>query len=489
MHQVDASNPFVTSLDRLAAALSPSAAKPLLQREDFFRRVLESLSDAVIINDPESRIIYANQRVKAYFGYEPSEMIGHISYELLVEKKNWPEVKNRIKSRLKGENSIYEMQLLEKGGTPHWVRICGLPYRAHDGQVLGHILVFTCLQQIKQLEEQNDYLRTELSSNFGDIIGSSPALKKVLSQIDLVASADAAVLIYGESGTGKELLARAIHERSPRKEHPLVKVNCGAIPENLFESEFFGHARGAFTGALKDKAGRFELAAGGTIFLDEIGELPPAMQSKLLRVLQEKEFERVGESFTRKVDARIVAATNRDLKKEVDAGRFRQDLFYRLSVFPIEVPPLRERREDIPLLAAHFARAAGRRMKVPVQPLNQAQARLLSAHHWPGNVRELQNAVERAVILSQGRALRFDTLGGTSDPPLPAEREPVIKQILTRKDLKQRERDSIIAALEQTGGKIFGTDGAALLLGMKPTTLASRVSALGLKRKVSLINK
>jgi transcriptional regulator with GAF, ATPase, and Fis domain len=344
------------------------------------------------------------------------------------------------------------------------------------------------LEQVKQLEQRNNYLQSEISNNFGDIIGTSPALKKVLSQIELVAPADAAVLIYGESGTGKELLARAIHQRSPRKERSLVKVNCGATPENLFESEFFGHARGAFTGAVKDKLGRFELAEGGTIFLDEIGDMPPAMQAKLLRVLQEKEFERVGESFTRKVDVRIVAATHRDLRKEMEAGRFRQDLFYRLTVFPIEVPPLRERREDIPLLAAHFVQAAARRMNREVRLPTQTQARILSIYDWPGNVRELQNAVERAVILSKGRLLEFDLFRGTSSatfPPGGGDRSPIV----TYAEMKHRERANIVAALEQAGGKIFGRDGAAALLGMKPTTLASRIPSLGLKRAVKIVEK
>ena len=483
MNRTAAANPFVTPFDRLASALAPATARPLLEREDFFRRVIESLSEAVIINDPESRILYANQRVRAYFGYEPEEMIGHISYELLVPKKNWPEVKQRIKNRLRGQNELYEMQLLEKDGSPHWVRVHGQPYRAQDGTVLGHILVFNCLEQLKSLEQQYDYLKTEISGNYGDIVGGSPALRRVLSQIELVAPTDASVLIYGESGTGKELLARAIHERSTRKERPLVKVNCGAIPENLFESEFFGHARGAFTGAHKDKAGRFELADGGTIFLDEIGELPLSLQSKLLRVLQEKEFERVGETFTRKVNTRVVAATNRELKREVDAGRFRQDLFYRLGVFPIEVPPLRERREDIPSLAGHFAEVAAQRMNRPQPALTAGQVRRLTAYDWPGNVRELQNAVERAVILARDGVLNFDHLIAPEGHKTPIPPMEESTPFLTRAELKQRERASIEAALAQTGGRIFGPGGAAALLGMKPTTLASRVTALGLRRK------
>src|SRR4029077_8542 len=233
---------------------------------------------------------------------------------------------------------------------------------------------------------QNAYLWEEIRSenNFGDIIGESPGLRKVMHQIQLVAPTDAAVLLTGASGRGKDLVARAIHDHSPRKGRALIKVNCSAVPDSLFESEFFGHVKGAFTGALKDKPGRFELADGGTLFLDEIGEAPLAMQAKLLRVLQEQELERVGDTRTRKVDVRIIAATSRDLKKEVDAGRFREDLFYRLSVFPIQIPPLRERRDDIAPLAAHFVRQSARRMNRPDLRITQAALSELVAYNWPG---------------------------------------------------------------------------------------------------------
>jgi len=337
-----------------------------------------------------------------------------------------------------------------------------------------------------RLEDENDYLRQEVSTalGVGDIIGHSPGLKKVLQQIQLVAPTDATVLVTGESGTGKELVARAIHDHSPRKDRALIKVNCGAVPETLFESEFFGHVRGSFTGAMKDKPGKFELADGGTILLDEIGEVPLAMQSKLLRVLQEQEIERVGDTRTRKINVRIIAATNRDLKKEIEAGRFRQDLFYRLSVFPVEIPALRERRDDIALLAAHFVDQAARRMNRPVPRVAQATLEQLARHDWPGNVRELQNAVERAVILSQGGPLRFEL--PDIEPAAAARARQVAataSALLTRDELRRKERESIAAALRQAGGKIFGVDGAAELLGMKPTTLASRIKALGLKRK------
>jgi transcriptional regulator with GAF, ATPase, and Fis domain len=339
----------------------------------------------------------------------------------------------------------------------------------------------------ERLEEENSYLREEvMAASGGDLIGESAALRKVLRQIGLVAASDATVLITGESGTGKELVARAVHERSPRRDRALVKVNCSAVPEALFESEFFGHVKGAFTGALRDKAGRFELADGGTLFLDEIGEIPYAMQAKLLRVLQEQEVERVGDTRSRKLNVRIIAATNHNLKDEVIAGHFREDLFYRLSVFPIENPPLRERRDDIPLLAEHFVRAAAKRLGRKPPKLTTVAARQLSEQDWPGNIRELQNAVERAVILAQTGPLIFDAPAPrTPSPaaPLAAAAQASHLPMLTRAELKQRERDSIAAALAQTHGKVFGPGGAAVLLGMKPTTLATRIKALGLQRK------
>lgn len=337
-----------------------------------------------------------------------------------------------------------------------------------------------------KVEEENLYLREEVSAalKMGDFIGESLGLQKVMSQIKLVAPTDAAVLITGESGTGKELVARSIHDSSLRSGRAFIKVNCSALPENLFESEFFGHVKGAFTGAIKDKPGRFEVADGGTLFLDEIGELPVAMQSKLLRVLQEREFERVGDTRTRKVDVRIIAATNRELKTEVESGRFRQDLFYRLSVFPIEVSPLRVRREDIPPLVAHFVKQIVVRLNRPSPRVTKATMSQLVAYDWPGNVRELQNAVERAVILSQGGALHFDLATSTSAESARVRSDPAeVSLLLTRDELKRHELESIVAALKQTGGKVFGSDGAAELLGMKPTTLSSRIKALGITRK------
>ncbi len=326
----------------------------------------------------------------------------------------------------------------------------------------------------------------ETEPKFKGIIGRSPALRALLKQVAVVAPTDSTVLIMGETGSGKELIAQAIHDNSPRRNGPLIKVNCGAIPENLFESEFFGHARGAFTGALRDKPGRFEMADGGTLFLDEIGELPPAMQSKLLRVLQEQEIERVGEIRTRKVNVRVIAASNRNLMHEVEEKRFREDLFYRLSVVPLEIPPLRERREDIPVLATYFLHKTAKKMNRPLPRLSRANMNQLSAHSWPGNVRELQNAVERAVILEHDGELRFDLRAPESSIPVQPKREEHIttrSEVATRDDWKRQERESIMRALQQAGGKVSGPQGAAELLGMRPTTLSSRLKAMGITRQ------
>lgn len=333
------------------------------------------------------------------------------------------------------------------------------------------------LQQ--QLESHNAYLKAEVDSvlSFGRIVGRSRALRGILRQVEDVASTCATVLITGESGTGKELLAREIHERGRRSQGPFVRVNCSAIPREMFESEFFGHVRGAFTGAVRDRSGRFQIADGGTIFLDEIGDLPADLQPKLLRVLQEGEYERVGEDVTRKVDVRVIAATNRNLAEEVRARRFRQDLFYRLNVFPLELPPLRARRDDIPLLACHAIAEISKKLGIQPPPaLTRADVTRLQQYDWPGNIRELNNVIERAVILSKGARLRLDiafadlpgTTTSTSDMP---------EVILTDRECRELERTNLIKALQRADGRIYGEGGAAELLGMNPTTLASRLRA------------
>jgi PAS domain S-box-containing protein len=342
--------------------------------------------------------------------------------------------------------------------------------------------------RIKQLADEADYLREEISSlqNFGDVIGESKALRAVLRSVRQVAGTDATVLIYGETGTGKELIARAIHAESGRSGKPLITVNCAAIPSALIESEFFGHEKGAFTGATAKREGRFALASGGTIFLDEIGELPLDLQSKLLRVLQEGEYEPVGSSKTRKTDVRVIAATNRDLRECVKEGKFREDLYYRLSVFPIELPPLRERGEDIIMLARLFAERFAKRMGTALKPFTREQIDGLMSYGWPGNVRELQNVIERAVITSKQGSINLERALPEADSDSARKTRGVEtaerKRVLTQREMEELERQNIVAALEQTGWRVSGESGAASLLGLPPTTLASRIKALGIMR-------
>lgn len=366
-----------------------------------------------------------------------------------------------------------------------WLRA----FADHAAVAIANAGAFEKIGELKhRLELENEYLRDAVENEgaFGDIVGESAQIKVVQEQVQLVAPTDAAVLILGESGTGKELIAREVHRLSKRKDGPLIRVNCAAIPRELYESEFFGHAKGAFSGAIRDRAGRFEAADSGTLFLDEIGEIPLDLQSKLLRVLQEGTFERVGEHQTRQAEVRIIAATNRNLEAEVNAGNFRQDLYYRLNVFPIRVPPLRERKDDIPLLADHLVGLICRKLNRPRPRLTKANMNMLQAHDWSGNVRELQNVIERAVIVGQGDRLSFDLPDDSEVTGRTDAHDDTVgsraSRVLTDSELRQLEKDNLLAALTQTGWKIYGEDGTAALLGVNPTTLASRLKKLGLKR-------
>ncbi|WP_221031139.1 sigma-54-dependent Fis family transcriptional regulator [Actomonas aquatica] len=370
-----------------------------------------------------------------------------------------------------------------------WLRI----FADHVAVTLSNARAFAEIERLQaRTEAENRYLQDEVRQTFsgGEIVGNSTALRRVLEQIALVAPTDASVLVLGESGTGKEMVARVLHDRSPRRARALIKVNCSAIPEALFESEMFGHVKGAFSGAIRDRVGRFQLADGGTLFLDEIGDMPLAAQAKLLRVLQEREIERVGDDRTQTVDVRIVAATHRDLEAEVAAGRFRADLYYRLRVFPLTLPPLRKRRSDIPLLAAYFAASATRRLKLPGAQLPTAEVARLQNYAWPGNVRELQNLVERAAILARGGPMRFGELLGTDTGAAPVTATPHDQDEavmpLTVAELRALERRNLALAMKRAHGRVRGPGGAAELLGVKPTTLASRLNALGLARRDAL---
>ena len=340
----------------------------------------------------------------------------------------------------------------------------------------------------EELEQERDYLREEvnIAMNLGRIVGKSPSLRQMLKRVEAVAGTPATVLLHGESGVGKELVAHAIHARSPRSAGPMVKVNCASIPKELFESEFFGHVKGAFTGAHRDRVGRFQLADGGTIFLDEVSEIPLELQAKLLRVLQESEFERVGDDVTRSVDVRVIAATNRDLERRIVEGHFREDLFYRLSVFPIEVPPLRDRGDDVIQLAQEFLNKTCKDFGREPMTLTRGQANKLRAYDWPGNVRELKNVIERAVILSRGNVLRLEASlpeasssgsGAASDTLAAAE-------FLTEQEMRALQKKNTVAALKQAGWRVSGAGGAADLLGIKPTTLADRIRTLGIRKPV-----
>lgn len=371
-----------------------------------------------------------------------------------------------------------------------------------DSEIIGAVVVFRDisdrlntekqlthalkeLQDLKsRLEQQNEYLQEEIlqENQYHEIVGNSPAILQIIEKIKVVAPTDANVMIYGESGTGKELIARAIHQSSHRKQHPLIRVNCAAIPSELFESEFFGHVKGAFTGAVRDRAGRFELADQGTLFLDEIGEIPLELQSKLLRVLQEGTFERIGEEKTRHVDVRIIAATNRKLKEEVKLKNFREDLYFRLNVFPIHSPALRERKQDIPLLVSHFTKLISENRKVPYLPFSQKHILELQHYDWPGNIRELQNVLERALITAKHGAVSFQyLLEQESSQVLQHNQTVAIEQVLTIQQLKKLEMTNLQLAIKQCEGKIFGDEGAAKRLGINPTTLISKLKKLGIQ--------
>ena len=469
--------------------------------------ILDAAGDGVFGLDTKGRTTFANPAACEIMGYSKSEMLGVSSHELIHyshrDGSPYPSCECPIYAAFSDGkiHSISDEVFWTKGGEPIQVEYTSTPLR-RAGRLIGAVVVFRNLTPLRESEEnlrlalkeveqlrdrlraENSYLHEEmkLQNNFEDVVGNSPAMENALKHVETVAPTSATVLIAGETGTGKELFARAIHRLSDRKDGPFIKVNCAAIPDELFESEFFGHVQGAFTGALQDRPGRFELADGGTLFLDEVGELPVSMQSKLLRVLQEGEFERLGESRVRKIDVRIVSATNRDLKGEVESGGFRSDLFYRLNVFPIEIAPLRFRRDDIADLARRFLHLAKIRFNRPSPRLTVANITALEAYDWPGNVRELQNVIERATIVAKGKTLQFKMLDSNSREDV-AELTPEVIEapLLTDAEIKALVKDNVRAALLKTSGRIYGVNGAAALLEMKPTTLFSYVEKHQLK--------
>ena len=465
----------------------------LCRSHDRLHALIENATDGITVVDADGRILYEGPSAQ-HFGYKAEEMVGHFATDFMSPEDYAPIV-DKIRRAFENPEEVHTIRAraLRRDGSTVDVEAVGKRLRDPTGtayvvfnwrDISERVEFYDRLRE--RLESENAYLQEEVraASGNGTILGSSAGVHRVLEQIEMVAPTDATVLILGETGVGKELVARAIHERSLRRDRPLVKINCTAIPRELFESEFFGHIKGAFSGALRDRIGRFQLADGGTLFLDEIGELPLAMQPKLLRVLQDGEFEPVGIDQARRVDVRIIAASNRDLKSLVRAGRFREDLFYRLSVFPIEMLPLRERKDDIPILAKHFLEVACKRFSRSRLHLTANQLRQLQNYDWPGNVREMQNVIERAVITSHVGSLRLDIPSAESRSAAPATTRSKSRddaEVISDREMTRRMRDNMIAALKRSGGRIYGPGGAADLLGIRPSTFSSRVKKLGLK--------
>jgi PAS domain S-box-containing protein len=477
--------------DRAAAELRRVRAEQgLRDREEKLARIFGSTMDGVLELDRELRIEQVNPAAAKAFGWRAEGAIG-LPFDRQLEAADAAKLRALMA----------ELDRKPAGESSAWIA-GGLSSRRADGTSFPaeatlsayesggrrrYALILRNVQdrleserKIASLTAETEVLRKELRElrDFSDILGSSPPMRQMQEDLRQVAATDASVLILGETGTGKELVARALHDLSPRRSKPLVKVNCGAIPAPLIESELFGHEKGAFTGATGRREGRFATADGGTIFLDEVGEIPPDLQVKLLRVLQEGQFEAVGGDRTRTVDVRVIAATNRDLEGMIRQGTFRQDLYYRLNVFPLRVPPLRERGEDVELLARAFAERFAARLGRALAPLTPEGLQKLRRYEWPGNVRELQNVIERAVITAREGRLNLER----ALPEAPAA-DPGPSRVLTIAELEALERRSIEAALEGAGGKVSGPGGAAERLGVPASTLSSRMKALGIRRE------
>ena len=460
------------------------AEEKLRQDEMELRRIVDAVPQAINVMDPNGKVLYANKGVLDYTGLSIEDVKAEDFRARIFHPDDFQNIKvERERLLAAGLPFEIEQRARRKDGQFRWFLIRYNPLRDDQGHVIRWYATGTDIEDRKQAEErmrnENLALREEIdrASMFEEIVGSSNALRVVLQHVAKVAPTDSTVLILGETGTGKELIARAIHKRSKRSARAFIGVNCAAIPSSLIASELFGHEKGAFTGALQRRLGRFELADGGTIFLDEIGDLPTDTQNALLRVLQEREFERVGGTQTIRVNVRVIAATNRDLGAAVASGSFREDLFYRLNVFPIDVPSLRERADDIPLLVEYLVARSARRAGKKIRHIEKATLDLFKAYTWPGNIRELQNVVERAVILCEGDTLSVDESWFKHDPP----RSPGAPQSLTPSPLNQ-EREMIEAALRESRGRIAGPFGAATKLGIPRQTLDSKIAALGIDK-------
>jgi len=471
-----------------------------------YRQLYRSTPAMLHTVDGDGNIVTITDHWLQKLGYQRDEVVGRPITDFLTVPDRQRFTDGRLMElMLQGDFNNDARQIMTKDGRVMDLLVSAIAHRDQNGNVDQLLVASKDVTQRnrverelrdslaenaslrEELERERDYLREEVNvaMNFGHIVGTSPALARMLKRVEAVAETPASVLLQGESGVGKELVAHAIHARSSRADGPLVKVNCPSIPKELFESEFFGHIKGAFTGAHRDRVGRFQLADGGTIFLDEIGEIPLELQSKLLRVLQESEFERVGDDVTRSVDVRVIAATNRNLEQLIVDGEFREDLFYRISVFPVDVPPLRDRQEDIIQLAQHFLEVTCNDFGRQPMTLTRAQAEKLLDYRWPGNVRELKNVIERAVILSPGNVLRLDlSMPNLSDIKTSTTVTAMLDddEVLTEKKMRAFQKSNIAAALKQTGWRVSGPEGAAELLGVRPTTLADRIRTYGLQK-------
>lgn len=470
----------------------------LKEREEKLRGIFEGAMDAMVELDQDFMITMLNPSARNLIGIQGDDIIGS-SVEPVLVKNDFFRLKDfvaTLKDRPHADRKIWipggltvvnvQGKKIYTEATLSQLEISDAPY---------YLLIFRSAEELYEAEKviaslkvETHYLRGEIKSlfNHGNIIGRSQSFQRTLKLVSEVAPTDSTILLYGETGTGKELIARAIHASSQRKDRPMITVNCAAIPASLIESEFFGHEKGAFTGATQRREGRFSLADGGTIFLDEVGELDMELQSKLLRVLQEGEFSPVGSSITHRVDVRVIAATNRNLSQAVQQGTFRTDLYYRLSVFPITLPPLRERRDDIELLASHFAEKYALRMGKQVSMLSTDLIERLKRYPWPGNVRELQNVIERSVITVRHGQLNLDYA-----LPKPALRDETPQyqnesgpagEVLTISQMRQLEKKNLVLALQRSKWKVAGKNGAAHLLGIPPSTLQSRIKTLGIER-------
>jgi len=469
-----------------------SAQTALEESEENYRSIVTTANEGIVTVDPNMMITFANAAMAQLIGSSVDDIVGRHSLDFIPEEDH-EDILSRFKKREKGVGEQYEGRIVRRDGQIGWVHRSSSPVMAPDGRYMGTIIMFTDITERKQsemelerayaeiaqltqqIEADKNYLQEEIKieHDFDKIIGNSDAIKYVLFRLEQVAKTDAAVIILGETGTGKELIARALHSTSARAKRPLIKVNCATLTAQFIESELFGHVKGAFTDAIADRQGRFELANKGTLFLDEIGELPLDLQPKLLRVLQDGEFEKLGDSRTITTDVRVIAATNRDLEALVRSGKFRKDLWYRLNVFPISIPPLRQRKEDIPDMVNHFVKKIGKATGKIITHIPEAVLDELATYDWPGNIRELEHIIERAIITSTSNRLRLmESL----------ERTAIEKPHVGLLSHSEMEREHILRALEQTQWVIEGPNGAAGILKMHPNTLRYRMKKLNIQR-------